>query len=74
MNDASGEDLNWFWKEWFYNNDWKLDQAVTDVKYINGNPAEGSIITIENNDRMVMPVKIKISRIERECEYNKTAG
>ncbi len=59
MNSAAGEDLNWFWKEWFYKN-WKLDQAVKNVKYVNGKPSEGAVITITNNDRMVMPVKIKV--------------
>ena len=33
MNSATGENLEWFWKEWFFTND-KLDQAVTDVKYV----------------------------------------
>ncbi|MBC7423000.1 MAG: M1 family metallopeptidase, partial [Ferruginibacter sp.] len=61
INNAAGEDLNWFWKEWFFTT-WKLDQAVTDVKYINNNPAEGALITIENKGKMVMPVIIKITQ------------
>jgi hypothetical protein len=59
MNDAAGEDLNWFWKEWFYNN-WTLDQAVEDVKYVNSDPIEGVDITISNNNAMVMPAVIEI--------------
>ncbi|HKJ44286.1 MAG TPA: M1 family metallopeptidase [Balneolales bacterium] len=59
MNDAAGEDLNWFWKEWFYE-DWRLDQAVTDVNYVDQDPSKGSYITITNNDRMVMPVTVRI--------------
>ena len=59
MNSASGEDLNWFWKEWFFE-DWKLDQAVKTVKYVKGDPAKGSIITIENRDKMAMPVTVLI--------------
>ncbi len=59
INDASGEDLNWFWKEWFYKN-WKLDQSVSAVKYVNGNPKNGALITIENLDRMVMPAEVQI--------------
>jgi len=59
MNDASGEDLNWFWKEWFYKT-WKLDQAVKDVHYVDQDPAKGAYITITNNDRAVMPVTIEI--------------
>ncbi len=59
MNDASGSDLNWFWKEWFYNN-WKLDQAVTNVTFKGNDPAKGAIITIVNKDKLVMPVTLKI--------------
>ena len=59
MNDASGEDLNWFWKEWFVKK-WTLDQAVKEVKYIDGDPSKGSLITITNNDKMVMPVVVEV--------------
>jgi len=59
MNDASGEDLNWFWKEWFYK-DWTLDQAVQNVKYVNNDPGQGVDITITNNNRMVMPVTVEV--------------
>ena len=59
MNDASGENLNWFWKEWFYTT-WLLDQAVTSVKYVNSDPAQGSLITIENKGKMALPVLIKV--------------
>jgi len=60
MNDASGENLNWFWKEWFLKT-WTLDQAVKSVKYIDNDPAKGSLITIENNNQMVMPVTVGIT-------------
>ncbi|HTY37649.1 MAG TPA: M1 family metallopeptidase [Bacteroidota bacterium] len=59
MNDASGEDLNWFWKSWFMEN-WKLDQAVKDVKYVDNDPAKGVLITITNNEKMVMPVTVEV--------------
>jgi hypothetical protein len=59
MNDASGENLNWFWKEWFVKN-YRLDQAVDSVKYVEGNPAKGSFITIENKDQMVMPATVEV--------------
>ena len=59
INDAAGENLNWFWKGWFVN-DWKLDQAVKDVKYVNNDTTNGSLITILNNNQMVMPVNIEI--------------
>lgn len=59
MNDAAGEDLTWFWKGWFMNN-WKLDQAVKSVKYVDGDPENGSIITITNNKKMPMPVTVAV--------------
>ncbi|MEQ8218610.1 MAG: M1 family metallopeptidase [Arenibacter sp.] len=59
INNATGEDLNWFWKEWFYTN-WKLDQAVTSVTYVENDPAKGALITIENKGKMIMPVIIKV--------------
>lgn len=60
MNDASGEDLNWFWKEWFYTT-WNVDQAVTDVKYVKNDPASGALITVENLREMALPVVAKIT-------------
>ena len=59
MNDASGENLNWFWNGWFVKK-YELDQAVDSVKYIDGDPAKGSLITIENKDRMVMPITVEV--------------
>ncbi|HYW36335.1 MAG TPA: M1 family metallopeptidase, partial [Balneolaceae bacterium] len=59
MNDASGEDLNWFWKEWFYKT-WMLDQAIKNVRYINQDPSKGAYITLKNNNRMVMPVTVRL--------------
>ena len=61
INNAAGEDLNWFWKEWFFTT-WTLDQAITDVKYVDNDPAKGALITIENKGKMIMPVIIKIQQ------------
>lgn len=55
INNAAGEDLNWFWKEWFFTT-WKLDQAIGSVKYTE----DGTLITIENKGQMIMPVILKI--------------
>jgi len=59
MNDATGEELNWFWNEWYYQT-WTLDQAVTGVKYTDDDPAKGALITLQNYNQMVMPVVVKI--------------
>ncbi|RYU96440.1 M1 family metallopeptidase [Emticicia agri] len=59
MEDAAGEDLGWFWKGW-YVNDWKIDQGVKDVSYIQQDATKGSVITIENVEKMPMPVVVEI--------------
>jgi len=59
INNAAGEDLNWFWKEWFFTT-WKLDQAITAVTYVDNDPAKGALVTIENKGKMILPVIIKI--------------
>jgi aminopeptidase N len=67
MNDASGEDLNWFWKGWFFTT-WKIDQAVQSVKYVNNDPANGSLITIVNKEKLAMPVDMKITQANGKTE------
>ncbi len=55
MDNASGEDLSWFWREWFFNT-WKLDQSVKGVKYVDDDVKKGALITIENLNEMALPV------------------
>ena len=59
MENAAGDDLNWFWRGWFVNN-WQLDQAISKVNYVKNDPAKGAIITIDNLEKMAMPVNIEI--------------
>ena len=59
MENVSGEDLGWFWRAWVLNT-WKLDQAVKDVKYIRNDPANGVNITVDNLEKMAMPVLVQI--------------
>jgi hypothetical protein len=59
MNNESGEDLSWFWKEWFYNN-WELDMAVESVSYTSGNAKNGADILIANLQKMAMPFTLQI--------------
>jgi aminopeptidase N len=68
MNNGAGENLSWFWKGWFIEN-WKLDQAVKEVSYVDGDTAKGALITIVNNDQMVMPVTV---RVREESGHSKT--
>lgn len=59
IENVSGEDLGWFWRSWVLNT-WKLDQAVKGVKYIDDKPANGAAITIENLEKMPMPVTVLV--------------
>ena len=60
MEDVSGEDLGWFWRSWILNN-WKLDQAITNVEYVDDDPTKGAYITIKNMKEIPMPVKLEIT-------------
>jgi hypothetical protein len=68
MENVSGEDLGWFWRAWVLNT-WKLDQAIKDVKYIRNDPGNGINITIQNMEKMAMPVLIQITE-ENGKEHN----
>lgn len=59
IENVAGEDLNWFWRGWFVNN-WRFDQAITKVKYVKNNPQLGAVISIENLEKMVLPVVLDI--------------
>ena len=62
MENGVGEDLGWFWKAMFLEN-WRLDQAVTNVEYQGNNAKNGAIITIENLERAAMPVVIEYETV-----------
>ncbi len=63
MENVSGEDLGWFWRSWILNN-WKLDQAVTDVSYKkNFDKIYKAKITIKNMEKIPMPVEIEITTV-----------
>ncbi len=59
MENGSGEDLSWFWRGWFMNN-WKVDEAVSNVEYPQSNPANGALITIQNREKLPMPVTVEV--------------
>jgi hypothetical protein len=62
MNNAAGEDLNWFWNEWFYQT-WTLDQGIESVSYVNNDPSKGAQIKLVNLQKMAMPVKLRITDV-----------
>ncbi len=59
MENVSGEDLGWFWRAWVLNS-WKLDQAVKTVSYVEDKPEKGGEITLENLEKMAMPVTVLV--------------
>lgn len=59
IENGAGEDLSWFWRGWFMNN-WQLDQGITKVKYVKGDAKNGAIITLDNTQKMAMPVVLEI--------------
>jgi hypothetical protein len=55
MENASGENLAWFWKGWFIHS-LVLDQSIDSVAFI---PEKGSVVSLSNNLTMAMPVYVE---------------
>ncbi len=55
MENAAGEDLDWFWRGWFYSNE-ALDQAIVSVTKTD----TGIDINLENKMGLIMPVVLEI--------------
>ena len=53
---AAGTDLDWFWQSWFYETA-TLDQSIASVQQ----SSSGVDVTVENLDRGVMPVEIRLT-------------
>jgi hypothetical protein len=68
IENVSGEDLSWFWRGWFRYN-WQFDQGINKIKYVKNDPKQGVVITVENFEKMPMPiildVKSKSGKVER---------
>ena len=57
FQDVSGQNLDWFWRTWFYET-WKLDQAI-DTVVTRGDSLE---VVVENRGKAVMPVRLAVGR------------
>lgn len=55
FEDVSGQDLDWFWRSWYYET-WVLDHAVASVRNEEGR----AVITIRDEGNVVMPVDLRI--------------
>lgn len=60
IDSFAGEDLSWFWNEWFAHN-WTLDLAVTGVGYVDGDPQKAALVSLANLDKMVMPAMLQVT-------------
>jgi len=67
MEAASGESLQWFWRGWFVNN-WQLDQAVRTVRYVDDDPTKGAIITVDNLEKMAMPLTVEYKTVSGKTD------
>ncbi len=59
MESEGGEDLSYWWRGWCDHN-WQLDFAVTGIKYLDNNPAHGAHISVQNNDKLVLPTQLEV--------------
>ena len=70
MEDASGVDLDWFWRGWFYTTD-HVDIAMTDVKWFQmntGNPKIEKQLLKKEQDK----ASVFIGDIRNQADTNKT--
>lgn len=58
MEDVAGEDLDWFWRGWFYSTS-TLDQAITGVEA--GTASAPARITVAQRDDLLLPVEMRIT-------------
>ena len=60
IENVGGENLQWFWRGWF-SNTWRLYVSVRGVKYVDSTDfSKGSLITLDNLEKMAMPVILEI--------------
>jgi len=59
MNNATGENLQWFWKGWFLNN-YALDQGIDSVLFIS---ERGNLVSITNYQKMAMPIHLSYKTV-----------
>ncbi|MCY4780444.1 M1 family metallopeptidase [Sphingobacterium sp. UT-1RO-CII-1] len=58
IENETGENLSWFWRGWFKNN-WAMDQSLNSVSYVDMDASKGALITIDNLQKLPMPVVVE---------------
>ncbi|MES2392018.1 MAG: M1 family metallopeptidase [Acidobacteriota bacterium] len=59
MASNGGEDLDYFWRGWYFNN-WTLDLAVTSAKHTDNDPSKPLEVTVENRGQLVVPALLRV--------------
>ncbi|MDA0986703.1 MAG: M1 family metallopeptidase [Bacteroidetes bacterium] len=65
IEDVSGQNLDWFWNQWFYKTS-KLDLAIGNVK---SNDKNSTLINFNKLDEAVMPFTLQV-KLENDKIYN----
>ncbi|WP_103027072.1 M1 family metallopeptidase [Salinibacter altiplanensis] len=65
MEDVSGEDLDWFWRSWFYETD-ALDPAVDSVA-----TGDTTMVTISQNKELMLPVTVQLTHADGSTEQRR---
>ena len=74
MEDASGVDLDWFWRGWFYTTD-VTDIGIKGVKKYQTNSTDSSVEFIEDtSEGLGFTKKVENSKYHYEITYNKPGG
>ncbi|GCE88597.1 peptidase [Komagataeibacter diospyri] len=60
MESEAGEDLGWFWRGWYFENDWP-DYALSRLSYINNDARQGTQVSIKAKGRLMLPVTLRLA-------------
>lgn len=63
IENVAGEELDWFWRTWFFTNK-NVDQAITGLNYIDGDPQKGALISVAERGGVYLPVTVEV--VERD--------
>jgi hypothetical protein len=68
VEDVAGENLDWFWRGWFYSTA-TLDQTVANVQ--SGSASEPTRITISHQNDLMLPVEMQITFADGSTEQRR---
>ncbi|MGN0003173.1 MAG: M1 family metallopeptidase [Sphingobacterium composti] len=62
IENETGENLNWYWRGMFKHN-WQMDQAISEVRYVELDENKGALITVQNLGKLPMPIEIEATMV-----------